>query len=64
MKIKKRHIILVLIICCIIISLLLQFIEMNLTLRTILVTLLIAFLFSIRGVITLYEDKTDSPKGQ
>ena len=53
-----------LIICCIIIALLLQFIAMGLTLRTILVTLLVAFLFFIRGVITMYEDKTDSSKEQ
>ncbi len=64
MKIKKRHIILMLIICCIITALFLQFIEMDLTLRTILVTLLVAFLFFIRGVITMYEDKTDSSKEQ
>ncbi len=56
---KKKHIIILLITGCIIISMILQFLEMNLTLRTILVTVLMAFLFSIRAVLSIHEDKVE-----
>lgn len=56
---KKKNIIILLIIGCIIIATILQFIEMNLTIRTILVTVLMSFLFSIRAVITMNGDKAE-----
>ena len=59
MNMKKKYIIIVLIAGCIIISMTLQFLEMNLTLRTILVTVLMAFLFSIRAILSIHEDKVE-----
>lgn len=56
---KKKHIIFILIAGCIIIGVILQSIEMNLTLRTILVTILMALLCCIRAVLTMYGDKTE-----
>ena len=56
---KKKHIIILLIAGCIIISMILQFLEMNLTLRTILVTVLMALLFFIRAVLSIQEDKVE-----
>lgn len=61
---KKIYIIVALIGGCIIISLLLQYLKMNLVLQTILVTILMAILFSIRAVIEMYEDKTNSSKNE
>lgn len=59
MNMKKKHIILLLVISSIITALVLQFFDMNLTIRTILVTILMALLFSIRAVITMHDDKPE-----
>lgn len=57
MNMKKKHIILLLIAGCTITAAILQFFEMSLTIRTILVTVLIAFLFFIRAILSKHEDK-------
>lgn len=54
---KKKYIILLLMVACTGTAMILQYIEMNLTIRTILVTRLMAFLFSIRMVLTIHDDK-------
>lgn len=55
---KKKYIILLLIASCIITAVILQLFEMNLAIRTILVTILMALLFSIRTILTMNENKT------
>lgn len=57
MSMKKKHIIILLLAGCTITALILQFFEMNLTMRTILVTVLMVFLFSIRAILSMHEDQ-------
>ena len=55
---KKKYIILLLIASCIITAVILQLFEMNLAIRTILVTILMALLFFIRTILTMNENNT------
>lgn len=57
MNIKKKHIILLLIAGCTITAVILQFFEMSLTIRSILVTVLILILFFIRAILANHDDK-------
>lgn len=57
MSMKKKHIIILLLAGCTITAVILQFFDMNLTMRTILVTLLMAFLFSIRAILSIHEEQ-------
>lgn len=57
MSMKKKHIIILLLAGCTITAVILQFFDMNLTMRTILVTLLMAFLFSIRAILSMHEEQ-------
>lgn len=58
MNMKKKHIILLLIAGCIITAVVLQLFEMNLTIRTILVTIFMVLLFAIRTILTMDKDNT------
>lgn len=53
---KRKHIIILLIAGCTITAIALQFLQMNFVIRTVLVTILIAFLFSIRALFSIPED--------
>lgn len=57
---SKKNMILALVAIIILIATSLEAFDMNLTIRTILVTTLMAALCAIRGVIGLGEDDTDS----
>lgn len=58
MNMKKKYIIILLIASCIIAAVILQLFEMNLAIRTILVTILMALLFSIRAILTMNKNNT------
>ena len=57
MSMRKKRIILLQIASSTIIAMFLHFLEMNLTIRTILVTVLMALLFSIRAILTMPENE-------